>query len=119
MILNIRVNCEQREKQALRSQLPQFSSVALLSTKPTDLFINRLNSSIAKTQITYEADGIETLESALEAEANRLINQQAIDIDSKLVSDFLMKIAPKRRSMLLNAAVELLRTIYVDGVYDL
>ena len=48
-----------------------------------------------------------------------MINEQSIEVDSELVSDFLIQIAPKQRSMLLSSAVELLRKIYVDGVHDL
>lgn len=109
----------EREKQALRSQMPPIFKRSFAPFESFSLLINRLNSSIAKTQIDSEANGIEALESALKAEANRLIKAQSIEIDNELVSDFLIKIAPKQRSMLLSSAVEILRKIYVDGVYDL
>lgn len=109
----------EREKQALRSQMPPIFKRSFAPFEAFSLLINRLNSSIAKTQIAYEAEGIEALESAFKTEANRLINEQSIEVDSELVSDFLIQIAPKQRSMLLSSAVELLRKIYVDGVYDL
>lgn len=93
-------------------------------------YIRRLNGSIAKTLINYEskgkdallieykAEGEEALEMALHQTITELTNGTEYDIKPETVIQFTRLTNPRERLSLTNDALNILQSIYEDGVHS-
>jgi putative nucleotidyltransferase with HDIG domain len=101
--------------------------------RPFDLFreyINNLNGSIAKTLIEHESKGEDTLlieygtkgEDALEIELtqtiNTLTNGNEFKIKPQTIIQFTKLTNPRERSVLTNDALNVIKSIYEDGIHS-
>lgn len=106
------------EAEAIRSQVPP---VFQRSFEPFEIFrnfISSLNSSIAKTQISFESEGEEVFAAELGKVTAGLIEQYKLSIEGDTVTRLTASTRPKERSSLMNDALSVLKSIYEDGVYS-
>lgn len=103
---------------AVRAQVPP---VFQRSFEPYELFqdfISQLKTSIAKTQIEYEAEGPEAVNIHLEETVKTLAETYSLPIDPEIISDLTNHITPKERSGLFTDALSVLKQLYEDGIYS-
>ena len=107
----------QEKVQAVRAQVPP---VFQRSFKPYEDFrkiISDLNTSIAKTLIEHEAEGNEVVIAELKITAQKLIEAAGLDIAPETITTFTTQTNPKERSGLTNDALNVLKSLYDDGIY--
>ncbi|MEO0509496.1 MAG: HDIG domain-containing metalloprotein [Verrucomicrobiota bacterium] len=103
---------------AIRAQVPP---VFQRSFEPFEKFRNfttDLNTSIAKTQIDFEAEGEEILTEALATTASEVIERSKLGIEPDSITRLTAKTMPNERSDLIEGALSVLRSIYENGVYS-
>ena len=103
---------------AVRAQVPP---VFQRTFEPYEVFqtvINDLNTSIAKTQIDYEAQGEAAVQAQLQATIEDIIETAAIDIDPQAIIRLTEQTGPKARASLTNESLRVLKTLYEDGIYS-
>ncbi len=103
---------------AVRAQVPPVFQRTFAPFDKFSDFINDLNSSIAKTQIDFEAEGSEVLQSELQKTATSLIESNNLEIDPDIIAKLTTQTNPKDRSALLTDALSVLKGIYEDGIYS-
>jgi putative nucleotidyltransferase with HDIG domain len=81
-------------------------------------FINDLNSSIARNQIEFEAEGTGDFQEALAETASTLIETYQLDLEPEAIIELTEQTSPRERSALFNDAMNVLRTLYEDGIYS-
>ena len=102
---------------AVQAQVPP---VFKRTFKPYNVFsetISILNSSIAKTLIEHEAEGIIVLEDALKETIENLKEISELTIGPETIIRFTQQTNPKERSVLTSEALNVLKSIYEDGIY--
>ena len=102
---------------AVKAQVPP---VFKRTFEPYNAFsgtINILNGSIAKTLIEHEAKGNTALEDALQKTIEDLKETSALNIAPEKITQFTIQTNPKQRSALTNEALNVLKSIYGDGIY--
>ena len=104
---------------AARAQVPPVFQRTFQPYQAFEKFISELNSRIAKNQIDFETEGAETLEHELEKTTQALLESHQLQIDAELIVGLNSLITPKERSTLFKQALDILKTIYIDGVYTL
>ena len=108
----------EEEVQAVRAQVPP---VFQRTFKPYEDFrelINDLNTSIAKTLIDHEAEGDAVVTTELEATATAFIEAAGLEIAPETITQFTAQTNPKERSGLTNDALNVLKSLYEDGIYS-
>ncbi|CAA6680128.1 MULTISPECIES: HD family phosphohydrolase [unclassified Lentimonas] len=108
----------EEQKHAVRAQVPP---VFQRTFEPYDEFranINELNTSIAKTLIDHEAEGDEAVAAELEATAKSFIETTGLKISPKRITQFTNQTNPRERSVLTNDALNVLKSLYEDGIYS-
>ncbi|MFT5837447.1 MAG: putative nucleotidyltransferase with HDIG domain [Candidatus Azotimanducaceae bacterium] len=103
---------------AVQAQVPPVFQRTFAPFENFSDFINNLNSSIAKNQINYEAEGSEVLQAELQKTANTLIESSKLAIDPEDITKLTTQTNPKDRSALFNDALSVLKDIYHDGIYS-
>lgn len=106
-----------RQAAAIRAQVPPVFQRSFEPYEDFRNFTSDLNSSIAKTQITFEAEGEEVLASELEKTAAEVIERSNLSISPETIIRLTEKTKPRERSSLINDALGVLKSIYDDGVY--
>lgn len=108
----------EKSKSAARAQVPP---VFQRTFEPYERFrdlLGNLSSSYAKTQIEFEAQGEETVLEAFKAGAETLVAESGIEIDFENLVSFITETSPRERSTLSNGALEVLESLYEDGIYS-
>jgi putative nucleotidyltransferase with HDIG domain len=103
---------------AVRAQVPPVFQRTFVPFEKFRDFINNLNSSIAKNQIDFEAEGSDVLQSELKKAAISLIETSKLNIDPKDILQLTAQTPPKERSALFIDALSVLKDIYEDGIYS-
>ncbi|HKK19410.1 MAG TPA: HDIG domain-containing protein, partial [Opitutales bacterium] len=103
---------------AIRAQVPPVFQRSFEPFEKFRNFIGDLNSSIAETQINYEAEGEEVFTAELEKTAAEVIEKSKLAIEAETVTRLTSITEPKERSGLMNDALSVLKSIYEDGVYS-
>ncbi|MFU8849015.1 MAG: HD family phosphohydrolase [Opitutales bacterium] len=103
---------------AIRAQVPPVFQRSFEPYERFRNFIADLNSSIAKTQIKHESEGTEDLAPELKKMAAEVIERSKLDIDIEAITSLRHKTKPRERSALINDALNVLKSIYEDGVYS-
>lgn len=104
--------------EAIRAQVPPVFQRSFEPFEKFRSFTSDLNTSIAKTQIDFEAEGEETLAAELEKTASEVIERSKLDIEKDSIIRLTTKTMPKERSSLINDALGVLRSIYESGIYS-
>jgi putative nucleotidyltransferase with HDIG domain len=108
----------EQKVQAVRAQVPP---VFQRTFEPYENFrdvINDLNTSIAKTLIEHEAEGDAVVTAELEATAKELIEAAELELTPETITQFTAQTNPKERSGLTNDALNVLKSLYEDGIYS-
>lgn len=103
---------------AVRAQVPPVFERSYAPYQEFEDFVNALTSSIAKTQIEFEAEGSEVLTAKLQETATALIQSYDLSIDPELIEKFTSQLTPRERSSLILDALSVLKTLYEDGIYS-
>ena len=106
------------EAAAVRAQVPPVFQRTFEPFEKFSNFINDLNSSIAKNQIDFEAEGIEVLQAELQKTATTLIESSKLAIDPEDIAKLTTQTNPRDRSALFTDALSVLKDIYADGIYS-
>ena len=104
--------------EAVRAQVPP---VFQRTFKPYDDFrgvINDLNTSIAKTLIDHEAEGDAVVTAELKTTAKEFIERTGLEIAPETITQFTAQTNPRERSGLTNDALNVLKSLYEDGLYS-
>lgn len=108
----------ERAAAAARAQVPPVFKQSFEPFLNFQAQINELSSSIAKTQIKHESEGGEALTEALSETAARFVEQSGLSIQADSILRLTEKTTPKERSILMHDALQVLRSIYDDGIYS-
>ncbi|TVP81002.1 MAG: HDIG domain-containing protein [Puniceicoccaceae bacterium] len=103
---------------AARAQVPPVFKRTFEPFENFRSFINDLNSSIAKNQIQFEADGSEVFQQELLKTATSLIEKYPLDIEPEVIINVTAQTNPRERSALFNDALAILKSLYEDGIYS-
>jgi cyclic-di-AMP phosphodiesterase PgpH len=103
---------------AARAQVPPVFQRTFEPFEKFRDFINDLNSSIAKNQIEFEADGPEVFEEAQLETASTLIQQYQLELEPEKIAELTAQTSPRERSALFNDALSVLQALYEDGIYS-
>lgn len=113
-----------------RARIPPVFKRTFEPFKAFSDYINKLNSSIAKTLIDYESKGKDKLlleyqaagEEALQMALNETIGDLASGADYKINPETIMQFTkmanPRERLELTNSAIDILRAIHEDGIHS-
>ncbi|MGJ8654258.1 MAG: HD family phosphohydrolase [Opitutaceae bacterium] len=112
-----KVQAEERAR-AVRAQVPPVFERSYTPYQEFEDFINALTTSIAKTQIEFEAEGQEILTAKLEETATALIETHGLSMDPELITKFTGQLTPRERSSLILDALSVLKALYEDGIYS-
>lgn len=103
---------------AIRAQVPPVFQRSFEPFEKFRDFIRDLNNSIAETQINFESGDEEVFASKLEKTAEEVIERSKLDIEAETITRLTAKTKPKERSALMNDALNVLKSIYEDGIYS-
>lgn len=112
-----KVQTEEMAK-AVRAQVPPVFQRTFEPYEHFQDFISQLKSSVAKTQIEYEAEGPEAVNIHLEETIKALAETYMLSIEPDIISDLTNRITPKERSGLFTDALSVLKQLYEDGIYS-
>lgn len=104
--------------EAARAQVPPVFQRTFQPYEEFREVINHLNTSIAKTLIDHEAEGDDVVTTELEATAKELVESTGVKIAPETITQFTEKTNPKERSGLTNDALNVLKSLYEDGIYS-
>ena len=88
--------------------------------KPFDAFsgfIDDLNNGFTKNQIEFEDKGEETLRAEMLKTANSIAQSYSLEIKPEAIDKLSTLINPRDRSTLFEGALNVLRSLYEDGIY--
>jgi len=112
-----KVQMEQLAK-AARAQVPPVFERTFAPYEDFEEFVNSLTTSIAKTQIEFEAEGQQVLSEKLAETATTLIEVNQLELDPELITNFTSLHTPRERSSLYTDALNVLKELYEDGIYS-
>lgn len=108
----------QRAGAAIRAQVPPVFQRSFEPFEKFRNFTSDLSTSIAKTQISFEAEGDEVLAAELEKTASEVIERSKLPIETEKIIKLTAETMPKERSSLMTDALGVLKSIYKDGIYS-
>lgn len=107
-----------KEIRAVRAQVPPVFQRSFEQFQSFAQVIGDLRSSIAKTQIDFEAEGEEVVKAKLEETTKQLIEAAQLNVAPEAVNRLTTQTTPKERSGLFNDALNVLKSLYEDGIYS-
>jgi len=108
----------EEQVRAVRAQVPPVFQRTFQPYENFREIISDLNTSIAKTLIDHEAEGQAVVTAELEATAKQLIEATGLEIAPDTITSFTSQTNPKERSGLTNDALNVLKSLYDDGIYS-
>lgn len=104
-------------QEAIRAQIPPVFQRTYAPYENFLSLITELSSSYAKTQIEFEDEGDQRVEEEYRKQAEQVITASGIPLDLDILLGFITATSPRERSSLSEEALEVLKTLYDDGVY--